>query len=153
MESRYLDRMARAAAGAERAGLTGLLVTPGPDLRYLAGYDPPVLPVDDFEIRFADLLFDERGEDDRLDLGRHGGGNRLLCVADRLRTGDDADVGKNGPAARVFLVRDIDPLLDPRVVLRSQPADQNGFDLRDQVVMHVGPHAGVFKIRVHAGEW
>ena len=44
MEARFLDRMARAAAGTERAGLTGLLVTPGADLRYLSGYDPPPLP-------------------------------------------------------------------------------------------------------------
>jgi Xaa-Pro aminopeptidase len=43
VEARFLDRMARAVAGAERAGLTGLLITPGPDLRYLAGYDPPPL--------------------------------------------------------------------------------------------------------------
>src|SRR5918999_4965530 len=44
METRFADRMARAAAGTERAGLTGLLVTPGADLRYLSGYDPPALP-------------------------------------------------------------------------------------------------------------
>ncbi|QCQ91087.1 M24 family metallopeptidase [Rhodococcus sp. SGAir0479] len=33
----YADRLARAAALAERAGLDGLLITPGPDLRYLVG--------------------------------------------------------------------------------------------------------------------
>jgi Xaa-Pro aminopeptidase len=43
VEAPFLDRMARAAAGAERAGLMGLLVTPGADLRYLSGYDPPPL--------------------------------------------------------------------------------------------------------------
>lgn len=32
------DRLARAGASAERAGLGALLVTPGPDLRYLTGY-------------------------------------------------------------------------------------------------------------------
>jgi Xaa-Pro aminopeptidase len=34
------DRIARAAAAARAAGLTGLLATPGPDLRYLTGYSP-----------------------------------------------------------------------------------------------------------------
>jgi Xaa-Pro aminopeptidase len=33
------DRLARAAAAAEAAGLDALLVTPGADLRYLTGYD------------------------------------------------------------------------------------------------------------------
>jgi Xaa-Pro aminopeptidase len=33
------DRLARAADAAARAGLGGLLLTPGPDLRYLTGYD------------------------------------------------------------------------------------------------------------------
>lgn len=41
--SRYAERRARAAAAAEAAGLAGLLVTPGPDLRYLTGYEPPPL--------------------------------------------------------------------------------------------------------------
>lgn len=34
-----MERVARAAAG---KGLTGLLVTPGPDLSYLCGYEPPI---------------------------------------------------------------------------------------------------------------
>jgi Xaa-Pro aminopeptidase len=34
----YAARMSRAAQAAAGAGLTGLLVTPGPDLRYFAGY-------------------------------------------------------------------------------------------------------------------
>lgn len=33
----YADRLARAATLAQRAGLDGLLITPGPDLRYLLG--------------------------------------------------------------------------------------------------------------------
>ncbi len=33
----YADRLARAAAAADAAGLDGLLITPGPDLRYLIG--------------------------------------------------------------------------------------------------------------------
>jgi Xaa-Pro aminopeptidase len=36
----YSRRMARAAAEARAAGLTGVLVTPGPDLAYLTGYAP-----------------------------------------------------------------------------------------------------------------
>lgn len=36
----FAARMARAAGQASDAGLTGLLVTPGPDLLYLAGYAP-----------------------------------------------------------------------------------------------------------------
>jgi len=36
----YASRMSRAADAAARAGLTGLLVTPGPDLQYFAGYAP-----------------------------------------------------------------------------------------------------------------
>ena len=39
----YLERMARASATAGEAGLDALLVPPSPDLRYLAGYDPPPL--------------------------------------------------------------------------------------------------------------
>ncbi|WP_027343532.1 aminopeptidase P family protein [Hamadaea tsunoensis] len=34
-----MERVARAAAG---AGLDGLIVTPGPDLAYLCGYEPPI---------------------------------------------------------------------------------------------------------------
>ena len=33
------DRLERAAAAAAEAGLAALLLTPGPDLRYLTGYD------------------------------------------------------------------------------------------------------------------
>src|SRR6202044_2696170 len=33
------DRVERAAAAAAEAGLAALLLTPGPDLRYLTGYD------------------------------------------------------------------------------------------------------------------
>jgi Xaa-Pro aminopeptidase len=36
----YERRMARATAQATAAGLTGILVAPGPDLVYLTGYDP-----------------------------------------------------------------------------------------------------------------
>jgi D-alanyl-D-alanine dipeptidase len=35
-----VDRISRAAAAAASAGLDGLLITPGPDLRYLTGYAP-----------------------------------------------------------------------------------------------------------------
>jgi Xaa-Pro aminopeptidase len=37
----FADRMARAAEAAARAGLAGLVVTPGPDLAHLTGYQPP----------------------------------------------------------------------------------------------------------------
>ncbi len=36
----FAQRMRRAAGQAQRAGLTGLLVTPGPDLMYFTGYSP-----------------------------------------------------------------------------------------------------------------
>ena len=36
----FEGRIARAAAQAADAGLTGLLVTPGPDLTYFTGYPP-----------------------------------------------------------------------------------------------------------------
>ena len=36
----FAARIARAARSAERAGLAGVLVTPGPDLLYLTGYAP-----------------------------------------------------------------------------------------------------------------
>ncbi|WP_037604966.1 aminopeptidase P family protein [Streptacidiphilus rugosus] len=39
----YADRMARATESATRAGLSGLVVTPGPDLLYLTGYQPVAL--------------------------------------------------------------------------------------------------------------
>lgn len=35
----YSDRIARAAAGARTHGIDSLLISPGPDLRYLTGYD------------------------------------------------------------------------------------------------------------------
>jgi Xaa-Pro aminopeptidase len=37
------ERVAQAAAAAAEAGLSALLLTPGPDLRYLTGYDAPQL--------------------------------------------------------------------------------------------------------------
>lgn len=40
---RYAERRARALAASEEAGLAGLLVTPGPDLAYLVGHEPPPL--------------------------------------------------------------------------------------------------------------
>jgi D-alanyl-D-alanine dipeptidase len=40
---RYLERIERTAAAAQEAGLDAVLVPPSPDLRYLAGYDPPPL--------------------------------------------------------------------------------------------------------------
>jgi D-alanyl-D-alanine dipeptidase len=40
---RYAERRGRASASAEEAGLAGLLVTPGPDLLYLMGHEPPPL--------------------------------------------------------------------------------------------------------------
>ncbi len=36
----FAQRMARAAAQAQAAGLSGVLVTPGPDLLYFTGYSP-----------------------------------------------------------------------------------------------------------------
>jgi hypothetical protein len=36
----FTTRMQRAAAQAANAGVTGLLVTPGPDLVYFIGYQP-----------------------------------------------------------------------------------------------------------------
>ncbi|WIM98438.1 aminopeptidase P family protein [Actinoplanes oblitus] len=39
----YLQRMERAVAQAAGAGLTGLLVTPGPDLTYFTGYQPTAI--------------------------------------------------------------------------------------------------------------
>ena len=36
----FARRMDRAAEQAEAAGLTGILVTPGPDLLYFTGYQP-----------------------------------------------------------------------------------------------------------------
>src|SRR5262245_34030305 len=43
VSDRFDERLARAAASAGEAGLSGLLVAPGPDLAYLAGYAPPPL--------------------------------------------------------------------------------------------------------------
>ncbi len=43
MSDRFDARLERAAEAASAAGLTGLLVTPGPDLAYLTGYAPPPL--------------------------------------------------------------------------------------------------------------
>ena len=38
------ERVARVAAAARRAGLDALLLTPGPDLRYVTGYDAKHTP-------------------------------------------------------------------------------------------------------------
>jgi D-alanyl-D-alanine dipeptidase len=40
---RFAERRARALSAVEEAGLAGLLVTPGPDLAYLSGHEPPPL--------------------------------------------------------------------------------------------------------------
>src|SRR5512147_2541532 len=40
--SRQTDRMARAAAEADRQGFSAVVVAPSPDLAYLTGYDPMV---------------------------------------------------------------------------------------------------------------
>jgi Xaa-Pro aminopeptidase len=52
---RFAHRRARAAAMLQAAGLETLLVTPGPDLRYLTGYDP--LPLE----RLTVLVLDADG--------------------------------------------------------------------------------------------
>src|SRR6185503_1888988 len=39
----YAERMRRAVAEAERAGLTGVLITPGPDLVYFTAYQPTAI--------------------------------------------------------------------------------------------------------------
>jgi Xaa-Pro aminopeptidase len=39
----YAARMTRAASSAQEAGFAGVLVTPGPDLLYLAGHSPPAV--------------------------------------------------------------------------------------------------------------
>jgi Xaa-Pro aminopeptidase len=39
----FAQRRARAVAQAEGAGLTGVLVTPGPDLVYFTGYQPTAI--------------------------------------------------------------------------------------------------------------
>ncbi|MDX3531490.1 aminopeptidase P family N-terminal domain-containing protein, partial [Streptomyces sp. ID05-39B] len=39
----YAERMARAAREAVAAGLSGVLVTPGPDLFWLCGYRPTAI--------------------------------------------------------------------------------------------------------------
>ena len=41
--TRYAKRRSRAAQALEEAGLAGLLATPGADLRYLTGHEPPPL--------------------------------------------------------------------------------------------------------------
>ncbi|MDP8957285.1 MAG: aminopeptidase P family N-terminal domain-containing protein, partial [Actinomycetota bacterium] len=43
MEHDYAGRMAKARDRAAAAGLDGLIVSPSPDLIYLAGYDAPLL--------------------------------------------------------------------------------------------------------------
>jgi len=63
------DRLDRAAAAAMDAGLAALLLTPGPDLRYLTGYDAHQLE------RLTCLAVPARGED-----GRGGGGPPFLVV-------------------------------------------------------------------------
>ena len=43
MSGRHVERVRRTAAEAAAAGLAAVAVAPSPDLRYLAGYDPPPL--------------------------------------------------------------------------------------------------------------
>src|ERR1700753_215720 len=38
----YAGRLERTVRAARDAGLSGVLVTPGPDLAYLTGYQPPI---------------------------------------------------------------------------------------------------------------
>jgi D-alanyl-D-alanine dipeptidase len=42
-QDRYAERRGRLVRAVEDAGLAGALVTPGPDLRYLTGHEPPPL--------------------------------------------------------------------------------------------------------------
>ena len=39
----FAQRIARAVEQAERAGLDGVLITPGPDLVYFTGYQPTAI--------------------------------------------------------------------------------------------------------------
>ena len=66
------DRLARAATAAREAGLAALLLTPGPDLRYLTGYDAPQLE------RLTCLAVPAAGG------GGPGGGGQPFLVVPRL---------------------------------------------------------------------
>src|SRR5260221_3319640 len=66
------DRLDRAGAGAREAGLAALLLTPGPDLRYLTGYDAQQLE------RLTCLAVPAAGE------GGMGGDRQPFLVVPRL---------------------------------------------------------------------
>jgi Xaa-Pro aminopeptidase len=67
------DRLEQAAAAARRAGLAALLLTPGPDLRYLSGYDAQQLE------RLTCLAVPAAGAE-----GRAGGAGEPFLVVPRL---------------------------------------------------------------------
>jgi len=70
------DRLGLAAAAARQAGLTALLLTPGPDLRYLTGYDAQQLE------RLTCLAVP--AAEDRVGEGRVGGAKQPFLVVPRL---------------------------------------------------------------------
>ena len=68
--------MSRAADAAARAGLTGVLVTPGPDLQYFTGYTPIAITE---RITMLAIQAGRRAGDDRADARaarRRGGPGR-----------------------------------------------------------------------------
>jgi Xaa-Pro aminopeptidase len=76
------DRLDLAAAAARQAGLTALLLTPGPDLRYLTGYDAQQL--ERLTCLAVPAAAEDRVGEGRVGEGRVGGAKRPFLVVPRL---------------------------------------------------------------------
>src|SRR5260221_3967941 len=105
------DRLDLAAAAAREAGLAALLLTPGPDLRYLTGYDAQQLE------RLTCLAVPAAGEG-RVGEGRVGGAKQPFLVVPRLElpAAQASSAGGLGPEIIPWDEND-----DPYALLAERP--------------------------------
>ncbi len=99
------DRLARAATAAGEAGLAALLLTPGPDLRYLTGYDAQQLErLTCLVVPAAGGRGPGGGGPGEREPGGGGPGERSRAGAARA-SGGPAGAGRAGPDSRSWSCR------------------------------------------------